>query len=468
MTPVSIRNLIRATQGSVENASRPYPRFARVSIDSRTLQPSDLFWAIQGEKHDGHSFVEEAAGKGAGGFVVNEKCDASMPLNRPVLRVKDTLTALQEFAGWYRRRHDPLTIGVTGSVGKTTTRELIHRVLGVRYSGMQTTGNLNNHIGVPLSLLNIEKRHLFAVLELGASRIGEIRQLATMSRPDIGVVTRIVPSHLETFGSLGGIEQGKGELVESLNSLGLAILNGDDERVARMASRTGAKTITIGLNSHNEFQATEVQFDGERLHFKVEQQTYSLPAHGKHLITSALAAIAIARELSLTAGQIQEGFDTFELLAGRGRVEQIGPWAVIDETYNANPGSMQAACETILELLRTGKKILIAGEMADLGDSAPAEHLRLGTQVARSGVDRFIIHGPHSLQAADGALNAGMLRNHLAPCSEFDDVIDTLDQWLEPGDIILVKGSRSMQMERVIDWLKTKNDLPSHPPHIHS
>lgn len=454
MDSVSLNQLLAATSGQAIGFESDDVVFPAVGIDSRSINPGDLFWAIQGEHHDGHAFVGEAFNRGVAACVV--EADKISAAAGPVIVVKDTLSALWDFSRWYRKHQEALIVGVTGSVGKTTTREMIHAALQTTYAGTRSPKNYNNHFGLPLSILEIEKQHEFAVLELGASALGEIRDLSEIAAPEIGVVTGIGSAHLEGFGSVECVMQAKGELIESLPSSGFAVLAGDDPRVRQLAERAQCRVLFVGENSNNDLRATDVEIQDNRIRFRVDNEPYEVSAVGRHHLTSALIAIAIGQEIGMHSRQIAEGLKTFEAVSGRCRLEQIGSWTVIDDSYNASPTSMQAACDIFKEWQDVSGKILVTGDMLELGNRSEDFHRELGQMAAEAGIDMLAAHGGHAADVVRGASDAGMDVFRMAECEYFDSMLAVLDCWLEPGSMILVKGSRGMQMERVVAWMRQR------------
>jgi UDP-N-acetylmuramoyl-tripeptide--D-alanyl-D-alanine ligase len=422
-----------------------------VSVDSRTLQPGDLFWALRGIKFDGHDFVAAALRRGALACVVDEKSASGFG---PRLVVSDTQRALGDFASWYRQRWETLVIGVTGSVGKTTTREMIHAVLSVRHAGRRSRLNYNNEVGLPLSLLELESSDEYGVFEMGAARRGDIRRLCEIAHPEVGVVTPIGQAHLETFGTLEGIYEAKGELLEALPRHGFAVVAGDDDAMRALASRASCPVTFTGEGPQNQVRATDIEFRPGRLRFAVDCKTYELAAPARHYLSAALCALAVAREIGMEPAAIAEGFGRFVGQPGRCTVDDGGAWTIIDDTYNANPLSMQAACLCLRDWPGTGQKLLIAGDMLELGHAAPASHRELGSWIARARVDRLLAFGQRAGDVSRGALIAGMKPHDVAECHELEALLAVLDCWIEPGDVVLVKGSRGMKMERVVEWLK--------------
>lgn len=451
MERVSLQELQQATNGVPSVRDPGAIEFSRVATDSRSVQPGDLFWALKGDRHDGHDFITDAAHRGAVACVIEG--GRAIAAAVPCLTVPNTLRALQDFARWHRERTDALVVGVTGTVGKTTTREMIHSVLSQGWEGCRSRKNYNNHIGLPLCVLDIEPNHEFAILEMGASQVGEIRDLAEIAAPEVGVVTGIGIAHLEGFGSIAAIAQAKGELVAALPASGFAVLNGDDPRCRDLARRARCRVVTIGQDSENTFRARSVEMAGQVLRFNVDGKTFVVPAAGRHHLTAALAAVAVAREVGLSLGDIADGLARFRPAAGRCEVRVLGNWTLIDDTYNANPNSVQAACELLRDWSPAGKRILVLGDMAELGDESAAWHEIIGRKVAETNIHRLAVIGRFAADVTRGAHRQGMAAHQLAECGDFDVLTAVLDCWAESGDVVLVKGSRSMQMERVIERL---------------
>ncbi|CAK9112553.1 UDP-N-acetylmuramoyl-tripeptide--D-alanyl-D-alanine ligase (D-alanyl-D-alanine-adding enzyme) (UDP-MurNAc-pentapeptide synthetase) [Durusdinium trenchii] len=354
----------------------------------------------------------------------------------------------------YRRQFDTLVIGVTGSVGKTTTRRMIHAALGANFCGIQSPYNYNNHIGLPLSLLQLDGNDEFAVLELGASRVGEIADLADIAQPEMGVLTAIRPAHLDEFGSIENIVRAKSELLEALPPSGVAVLNGDDDRVREAAHAARCTVTMVGEREDNDLVAHWIRMENGSLRFCVDENEYEVPAIGRHHLTAALAAIAIAREVGMRPNEIADGLRMFEPAPGRCHLQRIGPWSIIDDTYNANPSSVQAACRVLNDWQGARKKILVLGDMLCLGDESEAFHREIGEFAARSGIEQMSAVGSQAAVVTGSAREAGMDAGCLGACRDLDTAMMLLDCWIEPGDVILVKGSRGMRMERVVEQLR--------------
>lgn len=450
MDSFTTRNILNATAGRAIGLDDD-TTFPGISTDSRTIKEGELFWALSGQNHDGHDWINESRNHGAAAVISHRE-----HTNGPAIIVDDTLRALQHLAVWQRVRRDALVIGVTGSFGKTTTREMIHAALSAGHDGLRSPHNYNNHIGVPLTLLNLNEQHEYAVIEMGASAVGEIEQLANIAGPEVGVITGIGPAHLEGFGSIDAIIQAKAELLQALPTEGFAILNGDDQQVRTMAQYSDCPVIFVGENDNNDLQATDIDAQIDEIRFKVDNTTFTVNATGRHHVTAALAAIAVGREIGMSSETLANGLADFRPTAGRSELKHIGLWSVIDDTYNANPASMHAACATLRDWTGQGKRILIAGDMLELGDEADDQHQQLGATVASHGIECLATYGTHNSNITQAAVRTGMHPTQLAACDSLETLKAVLDCWLEPGDLLLIKGSRGLRMERVVHWLEEK------------
>ncbi len=452
MRAVTFRDLSHAVQGRTIGVMLQDDTFLRVETDSRRVRRGDLFWALRGPTHDGHDHLAEAAERGAVACVAEHGRIESLPL--PTIAVSDTRLALVDFAAWYRTQLNTRIIGITGSVGKTTTRHMLYSTLSSRIPGTESPGNFNNQIGVPLSLLGISAQDQFAAIELAASRSGEIAGLTRLARPEIGIITHVAPAHLATFGSLEEIARTKGELLDYLPEDGLAVLNGDNEYVRDMASFARCNVILVGTGDRCDVRAEHVRSENGQMRFTVEGHEYSVKAPGTHLITSALATIAVAREFGMTSNEIATGLLEFLPVPGRCRSVPVGEWTLIDDTYNASPASMAAACEVLRQWQGATRRILITGDMLELGDQSRAYHENLGRQAAAAGIDGLISIGQQASVVLGAARQAGMAGGCLAHCAEGEIADLLLDCWLEPGAVVLVKGSRAMRMETIVEQIR--------------
>lgn len=460
MEQLTLQDLALATDGQLSSGPAGACPIQKISIDTRTLQPGDVFWALEGAQHDGHQFLAEAVRRGAVACVGQAGTIAAVH-GGPAVEVRDSAQALVDFSRWYRTTLDALVIGVTGSVGKTTTRDMIHLALSSEFEGIRSRKNFNNQIGLPISLLDADHRHEFLVLEMGASRVGDIDQLCSIAGPEVGVITAVGPAHLETFGSLEGVIRGKGELLERLPTTGFAVLPGDQDLLRQIADRAPCPVIFVGEGDDNHLQATRIQATFEGLSFRVDGVDFSIPVYGRHHLPGALCAIAIAREIGVSLTSVAQGLERFEPIEGRCRLRHIGPWSIIDDTYNASPLSVAAACRLLneLEVPGLGRRLLVLGDMCELGATADAEHYGIGRLAAEMKVDLVLGCGRYADELARGAEAAGMSPHAIAVAPDLEAIRAVLDCWLEPGDLILVKGSRSMRMERLLEWLRERAAL---------
>ncbi len=452
MQPISLNELITVTEGQSHGIADLNFRFARIAIDSRQVQTGDLFWALEGEHHDGHSFIQQALSNGAIAVVIDG--DKAPDSNIPMIIVDDTLMAFWDLADWYRQQFDALVIGVTGSVGKTTTRRMISSVLSAAFVGIESPHNYNNEFGVPLSLFQLEAHHEFAVIELGAAQPGDIAELADIAHPEVGVITAIGPAHLDAFENFDNITKTKGELIESLPESGFAILNGDDKNVVKTADRAACQVIYIGEKAHNDLIATNVITENGWLGFSIQETHFEVPATGRHHLTSALIAIAIGRQVDMSDAQIAQGLRTYTAAPGRSEVLTVGPWTIIDDTYNANPVSMTAACRTLRDWKTAGKRILVTGDMLELGEWSEDFHRVFGSEVVQAKIDHLISVGSQATTVARSATKNGMDAGCLGACTDQTTAMLLLDLWLEPGAVVLVKGSRATHMDAIVNELK--------------
>lgn len=440
-----------------------------VAIDSRLSIPGSLFVALPGEHVDGHDYVAAAFARGAAVALVQRAMPAELAvvdLREPLtferaaqmpapvcLRVDDTRQALQTLGAFWRRRLTVRVIGITGSVGKTTSKELIAAVLGTRYRTFKTEGNYNNEIGLPLMLLKLTEAHERAVLELGFYQPGEIAQLCAWARPQVGVVNNVYAVHLERAGSLDNIVRGKGELVEALPADGVAILNLDDPRVMTMRTRTPARVFTYGLDPAADLWADHIESQGLaglyfHLHHGRETLHLRVPLLGQHSVHTALRAAAVGLVEGLTWQEIVEGLQSIGAVQLRlAAVQGPGGSLLIDDTYNASPESSIAALNLLGEI--EGRKVAVLGDMLELG-SFEADGHRLVGRRARDVVDRLITIGPRARLIAEEARRAGLPAAAVTEVESGDAALPLLRALIGAGDVVLLKGSRGLRLDRLV------------------
>jgi UDP-N-acetylmuramoyl-tripeptide--D-alanyl-D-alanine ligase len=428
------------------------------AVDSRLIVPGNLFIALPGENTEGHRFVGAALDAGAAAVLVAEAPDASLLNGREasVVVVADPLRGLQAIAAEWRTRFDPLVVGVTGSIAKTSTKEAVAAVLGTAMPTLRNEGNLNNEIGLPLTVLRLRSEHRAAVLEMGMYVGGEIADLARIGRPEIGIVTAVQPVHLARIGTIEAVERAKGELIEALPDDGVAILNADDDRVRRMASRTRARAVTYGFAPDADVRAADVVSRGaEGMAFRLlapgVDREVAIPTLGRLAVHNALAAAATGLAAGLPEEAIVAGLAAGWSAPHRGELIRVGDVTIVDDSYNASPGSVAAALELLAGM--PGRRIAVLGEMLELGSEQEAGHRRVGEAAAQL-ADRLIVVGDGAAAIADGARRAGMPAEAISTVADRTTARDRLLADLLPGDVVLVKASRGIALDLLVDDLR--------------
>lgn len=449
--------IIRATGGSLIQGSLGQ-RVMGISTDSRTVGKDNLFIPLVGERYDGHAFIKNAVDKGAAGILVQrgrEGDTSGIPDHVYIISVGDTLSAYGDIAGSWRNRFDIPVIAVTGSSGKTTTKEMVASITELSKTVLKNKGNLNNLVGLPLTLLEMNSDHEVAILEMGTNRPGEIARLTAIARPYVGIITNVGPAHLEGLKSLEGVREEKGALFSVMEQKGVAVVNCDDTAVVAAAESWRGKRITFGMNKDAYVHAEEVTQKGASgLHFILaigeENREVSLPVLGMHNVYNALAAAACSCSLGIDFEDICRGLTTFMQVDGRMELHSLmnGTY-LIDDTYNANPSSVQEALRALKELKGTYRSIVIFGDMLELGDGTEEIHEEIGRYMAETAVDTIFLRGDLSQRVASGAKKNGFSGDRIF---FIDDPVETathVKSYLKEGDWVLIKGSRRMKMEEV-------------------
>ena len=438
----------------------PDLRLKGVSTDTRKSMKDLLYFAFRGDRFDGHEFVEEAISRGACAAVV-EQGTFSIPdgtETHRIFRVESPLKALQELAAAFRREFDLPVVAVTGSNGKTTTKEMIAEVLQQKYRTVKSPGNLNNHIGLPLSICSWDDGVECAVLEMGANHFGEIRRLCEVARPSHGLITNIGKAHLEFFHDQDGVSRAKGELLDGIEEGGQAFLNGDDPYLVQMRDRI-EKTTLFGFSSRCDLRAEDVGVDDEGFPMmRLLSKTIRIRLPGQYNLHNALGAAAVGLNLGVEIDSIKRALEAYRSVEKRMQVEHIAGYTVIDDTYNANPTSMQSTLTAFKDMPHLVRRFIVLGDMLELGDDAEAEHGCLGQDIAGMRFDGFYGLGPWMETAVKRAKKHGMrITEHF---KSKQTLIDLLKNLLKPGDGLLVKGSRGMRMEEIIDGLRPEETEP--------
>jgi UDP-N-acetylmuramoyl-tripeptide--D-alanyl-D-alanine ligase len=438
-------------------------KIRRVVSDSRIVRSGDLFVAFEGDRFDGHTFVPAVLAQGAAAIVKEDyrlPC-LSTPVAEPALvGVKDTLLAYQQLAAHHRSRFPIPVVAITGSNGKTTTKEMVAAVLAQRWRTLKTEGNLNNRIGVPQTLLLLTSRHQAAVIEMGVDQEGQTTRLCEIAHPTVGVITNIGPDHLEFFGSMEGSAQAKAELLDLLPADGAVALNADDQYFDYLASRARCRVVSFGMAPKADVRAVQRRDRNESgsnfglmLQGRAKPVAVRLKVYGRHNIQNALAAAAIGFVLGVPATAIAEGLARFRPAAMRSQIVLSHGVRVINDCYNANPASMQAAIQLLAQLGQAQRTIAVLGDMLELGPETKQMHRAVGTFLAGQEITHLIACGSLGRELAQGALSAGMPSDRIIEVSDATAAGSALKSMVRQGDVVLVKASRGMRMEHVVEAL---------------
>ena len=464
--PWTFEEIIKATGAELISGNKKCC-FNGISINSRQISTGDLFVAIKGKNHDGHDFINHALSAGATGFLANKERIAEFQNTHKRKRglvcglVKNTIKALGDLASFNIKRSGVSVVAITGSSGKTTTKEMTASILSKRFNTLSTIGNYNNNIGLPLTVFKLNSSHDWAVLELGMNKPKEIEELATICAPDIGIITNIGHAHLKAFDSINGIMDAKGELLGKIKQDGVVILNADDPRAVQLGERTSKRILFYGTGDNAAIKAEKIKEKTTGISFTMilpkATVDINLKAHGKFMVSNGLAAASAGFLAGLSAAEIQSGLEDFKPVDGRMNILKTESGInLIDDTYNANPDSMKAAITTLISLKKDKRGILVLGDMLELGKDEKSMHTTLGSLAADSGAAKIYLTGRFSARVADGALNKGMTMQNIFTGTK-KEIIKDLTQTARRGDWILVKGSRGAHMENIVSELIKDN-----------
>ncbi len=457
----TVDDVLRHTGGTLLQGD-VQQRLRGVSTDSRHIQAGDLFVALQGDQFDGHAFVEAAAQRGATVTLVSATWAPGAAAGEAyaelaMIAVPDTLVALQDLARVQRQQFAGTVVGITGSNGKTTVKEMTAAVLEQRYATFRSPGNLNNHIGVPLSWLRLPPDIEVFVCEMGMNHLGEIRHLCSIAQPHIGVVTNVALAHVGYLGSLDEVQQAKGELIDALDADGIAVVNADDPRTRALGERAPGRVIAFGRSPEADVRGrvcADHGFDGIVCELEIDGTTWpcQLALPGQHNLSNALAAAAVGMALNVSAPEIVAGLQGYRGMYGRMAIRRLrDDMVMIDDSYNANPDSMRAVLQFLQQVPHAGQRVAVLGDMLELGESGPALHREMGALAWQCGISELVVLGELAAMFAVGAREAGMASSHIHRVASHQEAIDLLERLLGARDLVLVKGSRGMTMERVVE-----------------
>lgn len=450
MKPIFIEDIIKAVNGCInKNINTDNIFIKNISTDTRNVKKGDLFIPIIGENFDGHNFIDEAFEKGAVACFSQKE----LKTNNIVINVEDTKEALKDLAMYYRSLFDVPVVALTGSAGKTTTKDMIASCLAIKYNTVKTEGNFNNEIGLPLTIFNIEEDTEVVVLEMGMNHFGEICALSKIAKPDIALITNIGVAHIENLGSREGILRAKYEIFEYLKPNGIKILNGDDDMLCTL-EEYNERCYFYSVNNKTDAYATNIKqkgIDGISANINYFNKSFDvdLKIPGKHMISNALAVALVCNSLGLTENEIKRGLETFKSSKMRMDIIKTDNYTVINDVYNANPNSMKATLDVLANV--SGRKVAILGDMFELGSYSNNMHYDVGKYAIEKEIDELIFIGDNSYYMLEGAKSNKNSKSNINYFKNQDDFIKNIDKVLKQGDTILIKASRGMKLENTVD-----------------
>jgi UDP-N-acetylmuramoyl-tripeptide--D-alanyl-D-alanine ligase len=450
MDPLPLATVADFAGGTIQSGD-PTMLVPAISTDSRTIGTGELFVPLRGENFDGHQFVAQAAERGAIGAIVAGGADPGLS-NFALILVADTLGAYQQIAARYRKSLSLKVVAITGSNGKTSTKDFVASVLGKKFRVTKTEGNLNNHVGLPRTMLSANHTHEIGVWEIGMNHPGEVAPLAALAAPDVAIITNIGIAHIEFMGSREAIAQEKGQLAAAVGAAGTVILNSDDPFSESIAERTAAKVIFAGINN-GSVRAEEIRQTAGGSEFTILERGHrcrgQLPVPGLHMVQNAMLAVAVGRAFGLSLEDCAAGLAATPLTQARLQIREVNGVQFIDDSYNANPDSMKAALRTLVELETDGRRIAVLGHMGELGAESERGHREVGEEAAQLRVDQLITIGDKAAAMAIAAKAAGL--TNVIAAESHEEAANLLSESTSRGDLVLIKGSRSARVERVLE-----------------
>lgn len=455
MKKLKCEDILKATGGILVHGDANV-EFGNISTDSRNVASGDLFIPIVGERFDGHEFVDNALKSGAAGALTQK--EVSLTAGGVIISVNDTLKAFGDIARYYREKFSIPVIAITGSVGKTSTKDMIAGVLAQRLNVLKTEGNFNNEIGMPKTILSLEDHHEAAVLEMGMRGLGQISYLSGIAKPQIAIITNIGLSHIELLGSRQNILKAKLEILDGLSSNGLVILNGDDDLLSGLRDLLKFRTVFYGIGEGADYQAYNIQTAGEHgssyeISIKGKEYKVNVPVPGIHNIYNSLAAIAAGLEAGIPMEIIVDGILSYSPGNMRQNIISCKGYRIINDVYNASPQSMEAAISVLKDVAGSGRTIAVLGDMLEMGEWAEEVHSNVGRFAAAKGIDYIITVGENARYIAKGALEAGVSPEKVLAFDKNEEAAAILTSIIKTNDTVLAKGSRGMKMEEIVKWL---------------
>lgn len=460
MENYTINDIIKATSGHLIKRVPAYT-VSEISTDTRTIKNGDIFVALIGERFDGHDFIDQAIEKGARGIIISHEVNGiDNQENFNVIMVSDTTKALGDIAKDYKSRFKIAVIGVTGSNGKTTTKDMAYEVLASENNVLKSEGNLNNTIGLPLTLFRLSKSHEMAVLEMGISLPGEMSRLVEIANPNVAIMTNISPTHLEFLGSIEGVAEEKGILAKLVD---WAILNNDDPYLAKMGKEIKGRAIYYGIDKPADYNAKDIRLDNEgraEFTFSINGKSIDrikLSILGKHNVYNALRAIAVGILYDVDFAKIKKAVESYQPMSMRMQKMIVKGVTIINDTYNSNPMSMIAAVDLLASIKNDGEKVLVVGDMLELGEHSDNFHSEIGEYIGKAkSVETLVTIGDKAVRIAESAINSGMEKDKVIICQNNTEVTNILSRILNKGDIALIKGSRGMKMEQIVKVIEER------------